>query len=309
VTGKINKQNMTKEPVHNDNGIVKQDHRLYIPSHNRRALISTILHQYHDDKLHIGIDKTSELIKQQFYWNNMNDDIVKYIKQCLSCMKMKPSLNKPNGLLQSHLIPCKPWQVITVDFVTGLPLTKHSNDSFAVVVDKFSKMTRIIPMKTTDSAQQFSKIFFNNIVRLFGHPHTIISDRDSKFTSKFWECLNEYSRTKLIRSSAYRPQTDGQTEKSNQTIENMLRSVVNERNDDWDDHIAIVEYTINSTPNASTKHTPFDICYTYTPQLGYEQLHDEYLSASAPAATRMNNEIIKIHESVKSNLLKSQQRQ
>jgi hypothetical protein len=297
--------NKNRLKLHDENGVIMQATRIYVP--NQRRIITEILQQFHDLRCHIGTDKTTHSIKLQYYWKNMDDDIQKYIKECVKCMQIKPILTKTQGLLQSHKIPNRPWQVISIDFVTGLPLSHNSNDCIAVIVDVFSKMTHILPMRTNYSTEQFAELFNREVIRHHLFPETIISDRDKYFTSKFWESLMKMTGTNLIRSSAYHPQTDGLTEKTNQTIENMLRSIVNDKNDDWERKLTWVEITINNTINASTQYTPYQLNLTYRPQLPYEHTYNE--STLSDNAMKTHNHIVETLEKCKQNLNKAQQQQ
>lgn len=305
--GNINRSNLPKLELNVRNDIVYQNNRLYVPK-SERSMIHEILQQFHDNQQHIGIDKTMEYIKRNYYWTRMDDDIKCWIVNCLQCQRIKPNLNRPKGLLQSHNIPYKPWQVISVDFITDLPKSKSNHDSIVVFVDIFSKMTKMAAMKKTDGAEKFAHVFNDRIVSSFGHPHTIISDRDTRFTSKYWNCLSKLLGIKLNRSSAYHPETDGQTERMNQTLENLLRAVVNESNDNWEEKLPTIEFTMNNTINASTKCCPFDVCLTWKPRLSIEH-RDELLSDEVPAAMKTFDDIAKTFDAVRENMKKSQQRQ
>ena len=306
----INKQQQTKLPLHCENGIIHQQNRLYIPKHHRH-IITSILDQFHDQQCHIGIDKTIEHIKRSYYWTDLDKDVTSYINQCLQCIKNKPILKHKAGLLQSHSIPPKCWHTITVDFVTGLPRSrKTNNDSFVVFTDKLSKMIHIAPMKTTHTAIEFAHIMFATVVKYHGHPEVIISDRDTRFTSKFWCELMRLTGTKLIKSSAYHPMTDGQSERSNQTVESLLKSLVNNECNDWESKLDLVEYTVNNSINASTKMTPFYINYHQHPSNPYDyNHHSELEQSSVPAAHQTYNDILNNINKIKTNLLKAQQNQ
>jgi transposase InsO family protein len=139
-----------------------------------------------------------------------------------------------------------------MDLITQLPHTKAGNDAIVVVVDKYSKMLHCIPTTTTVTARQLAKLFFNEIVRLHGVPSSIISDRDPRFTSSFWQQLWKQLGTRLAMSTAYHPQTDGQTERANRTIEEMLRAYVNTKQNDWDEYLTAVEIAYNNGKQTST---------------------------------------------------------
>ena len=154
-----------------------------------------------------------------------------------------------------------------MDFITQLPRTRLGHDALLVVVDKYSKMIHCIPTTTTVTAPQTAQLFIDNVVRLHGCPTSIISDRDTRFTSQFWQELWSRLGTKLAMSTAYHPQTDGQTERANRTIEEMLRAYVNKRQNDWDCHLTAVEIAYNNSRQASTGYSPFFLNTGQHPQL------------------------------------------
>src|SRR3954468_687818 len=181
------------------------------------------------------------------------------IKSCDLCQCIKASQQVPGGLLQPLAIPTQPWEQVSMDFIIQLPKTKAGFDAIVVFVDTFSKMTHFVPTKTTASAPDTTQLFFNNVFRLHGLPKSIISDHDAKFTSKFWKTLFQTLGTKLAMSTAFHPQTDGQTERANQTLEDMLRAFTSYRQDDWDLQLTAAEFAYNNAPNASTSMSPFKI--------------------------------------------------
>src|SRR5690349_24923335 len=146
-----------------------------------------------------------------------------------------------------------------MDFIIQLPTTKAGFDAIMVFVDTFSKMVHLAPTKTTASAPDTTHIFFDQVIKLHGLPKSIVSDRDAKFTSKFWKSVFHTMGTKLAMSTAFHPQTDGQTERANRTLEDMLRAFTSYRQDDWDSHLTAAEFACNNAPNVSTGMSPFKI--------------------------------------------------
>jgi hypothetical protein len=156
----------------------------------------------------------------------MNNDVREYVKSCDSCQRIKASQQVPAGLLQPLPIPKQPWDQVSMDFIVQLPTTKAGFDAIVVFVDTFSKMVHLAPTKTTASALDTAWIFFDQVIKLHGLPKSVVSDRDAKFTSKFWKSLFQTMGTRLAMSTTFHPQTDGQTKHANQTLEDMLRSFV-----------------------------------------------------------------------------------
>jgi transposase InsO family protein len=154
-------------------------------------------------------------------------------------------------------IPEKKWEVITVDFITGLPKTNKQHDSIMVVVDKLTKVAHFVPMKTMHTTTNIAEIFMKEIARLHGIPRKIVSDRDTKFTSNFWRGLFKGFGTNLNFSTAYHPQTDGQIERVNQIIEDMLRMYVMDNPSKWEYYLHLVEFANNNRYQSSLRMSPF----------------------------------------------------
>ena len=148
-----------------------------------------------------------------------------------------------------------------MDFITGLPKTKRNNDSIMVVVDKLSKAAHFIPVQSTYKAAQIAHVFMQNVFKLHGLPKTIISDRDVKFTSAFWRTLFAELGTQLNFSTTYHPQTDGQTERVNQVVEDMLRAYVMQQPMLWEEYLHLVEFAYNNGYHTSTQLSPFEVLY------------------------------------------------
>jgi hypothetical protein len=172
--------------------------------------------------IHPGSTKMYQDLKQNFRWSNMKVDIAKYVAECDTCHQMKESHLKSAGVLQPLSIPMWKWDDINMDFIVGLPLTARKKDFIWVIVDRLTKTAHFIAVHTTYLVRQYAKIYMDQIVHLHGIPKTIISDRGTQFVAHFWEQLHECLGTKLIRSSSYHPQTDDQTKRINQILEDML---------------------------------------------------------------------------------------
>ena len=158
-------------------------------------------------------------------------------------------------------IPVWKWDKLGMDFITGLPRTRSGYDSIWVVVDRLTKVAHFIPVKTTYTSAKLAKIYMTRIVCLHGVPRTIVSDRGTQFTSKFWNQLHETLGTRLELSTAFHPQTDGQTERVNQILEDMLRDCALDYGSSWDDNLPYAEFSYNNSYQASLKMAPFEALY------------------------------------------------
>jgi hypothetical protein len=223
----------------------------------------TIFDEAHMSKLSIdpGSTKIYQDLKQNFWWSNMKVDIAKYVVECDTCHRMKASHLKSACVLQPFSITMWKWGDISMDFVVGLPLILRKKDSIWVIVDRLTKTAHFIAVHTTYSLQQCAELYMDQIVRLHGILKTIISDRGTQFVARFWEQLHECLGTKLIRSSSYHPQTDGQTERINQILEDMLRASILHYDKSWDKFLSLAEFSYNNSYQASLKMAPFDALY------------------------------------------------
>jgi hypothetical protein len=222
-----------------------------------------ILDEAHKSKfsIHPGSTKMYQDLKQNFWWSNMKVYIAKYVAECDTCHRMKASHLKSAGVLQPLSIPMWKWDDISMDFIVGLPLTARKKDSIWVIVDRLTKTAHFISVHTTYSVQQYAELYMDHIVCLHGIPKTIISDRGTQFVAHFWEQLHECLGTKLIRSSSYHPQTDGQTERINQILEDMLRESILHFDKSWDKCLSLAKFSYNNSYQVSLKMAPFDALY------------------------------------------------
>jgi hypothetical protein len=191
----------------------------------------------------------------------MKREIARYVSECDICQKVKASHLKTAGVLQPLPIPSWKWEDISMDFIVGLTNTSQRHDSIWVIIDRLTKTAHFLPVHTTYNAKKYAEIYLDQIVRLHGVPKMIISDRGAQFIARIWELLQHSLGTKLIRSSAYHPQTDGQTERIIQILEDMLRAYVIEYDKNWDKCLALAEFSYNSIYQSSLKIAPFEALY------------------------------------------------
>jgi transposase InsO family protein len=211
--------------------------------------------------MHPGSMKMYEDLKQNFWWTRMKREIAKYVSECDICQRVKASHLKTVGILQPLPIPSWKWEDISMDFIVGLPNTSLRHDSIWVIVDRLTKTAHFLPVHTTYNAKKYAEIYLDQIVRLHGIPKTIISDRGAQFVAWFWEQLQDALGTKLIRSSAYHPQIDGQIERVNQILEDMLRACILQYDKNWDKCLSLAEFAYNNSYQTSLKMAPFEALY------------------------------------------------
>jgi hypothetical protein len=235
--------------------------RIYVP--NSQELKNLILGEMHivPYSRHPGYQKTIVAVKSQYYWTGMKREVVDFIARCLECQKVKVEHRHPVGLLQPLPILEWKWEVVTMDFITKLPRTNKKHDSIMVMVDKLTKAFHFIPVKLTHKETNIFYVCMRDIARLHDIPKTIVSDRDPKFTSKFWKRLFNGFGTNLNFSRAYHPELDGQTERVNQVIEDMLRMYVMDKQSKWEYYPHLVDFSYNNGYQSSLKMSPFEALY------------------------------------------------
>lgn len=245
--------------------------RLCIPS----SCVERVFRHCHDDVGHLGFNKIYSKVRQQYHIHKLAKILKEYIGACPTCTTLRNKDHRTD-LLNPLEIPDNPCETITLDFVTGLPPDGEC-DGFISVTDKFSKYVTIIPNRGGDKASDVADLFFDHYYPRFGLPLRMISDRDPKFVSKFWKTLFKRLRVDILMSAAYAPQTDGQSERSNQTIENMLRSYIGyETGRNWTRDLKEIEFAINSHPSESTGIPPFMCLYGFVPRSGWITSNNEH---------------------------------
>ncbi|WVZ80632.1 LOW QUALITY PROTEIN: hypothetical protein U9M48_028091 [Paspalum notatum var. saurae] len=244
-----------------ERGTVWYKNRICVPDVD--SIKKLILSEAHDTaySIHPGSTKMYHDLKERFWWYGMKRAVAEYVAVCDTCQRVKAEHQRPAGLLQPLKIPEWKWEEISMDFIVGLPRTQKGYNSIWVVVDRLTKVAHFIPVNTTYSGARLAELYISRIICLHGVPKRIIFDRGSQFTSRFWEQLHDSLDSKLRFSTAYHPQTDGQTERTNQILEDMLRACAIQYGTSWDKSLPYAEFSYNNSYQASLKKSPFEALY------------------------------------------------
>lgn len=208
----------------------------------------------------------------------MTKEIREYVSACYQCQRNKTPRHKKYGLLQPLPIPPQPWDSLSMDFISQLP-TSSGFDSILVVVDRFSKMAIFLKSHTSASSEDLANLFVESVFSKHGLPSNIVSDRGSLFVSSFWTNLCQQLKITWNLSTAYHPESDGQTERINQILEQYLQMFVNYQQDDWSNWLPLVEFSYNNSTHSATKNSPFYTLYGRHPH--FDSIH---VDASKPAS-------------------------
>jgi hypothetical protein len=255
------RDNKTSDFSEDSQGTLWLGKRICVP--NQKPIKESILKEAHESaySIHPGSTKMYKDLKTHYWWYSMKQDIAEYVSLCDTYQQVKAEHQRLAGLLQPLKIPEWKWEEIGMDFIVGLPRTPAGYDSIWVIVDCLTKAAHFIPVKTTYSGAKLAEHYMTRIVCLHGVPKKIVSDRGSQFTSKIWEKLHESMDTKLNFSSAYHTQMDGQTERTNQILEDMLGACALKYGKSWDKSLPYAEFSYNNSYQASTKMAPYEALY------------------------------------------------
>lgn len=240
---------------------------VYVP---KDAELRRDIVKLHHDSLsagHPGRAKTLELVSRNYWWPGMSKYINEYVSTCEVCNRTKTFPAKPQGPLKPNEVPEGPWQIITTDMIVGLPKS-NGYDSILVTADRFTKQVHFSPCHETLTAEGAAELYIRDIYKLHGTPRKVLSDRGTQFAAKYTKALYKGLGIEPAFSTAYHPQTDGQTERWNQEVEQYLRAFVSHRQDrdDWDTKLALAEFALNNRVHSATGHSPFELLYGYNPE-------------------------------------------
>ncbi|KAI3505957.1 hypothetical protein L1887_28299 [Cichorium endivia] len=235
--------------------------RIWVPKLG--GVRQTLLEEAHKSKfsIHPGETKMYRDLREYYWWPGMKREVAWFVERCMTCRRVKAEHQRPHGKLQPLEIPEWKWEHITMDFITKLPRTPRRMDTIWVIVDRLTKSAHFLPIQETFSAKELAKVYVDEIISRHGIPVSVISDRDVRFTSRFWRKFHEELGTRLHFSTAYHPQTDGQSERTIQTLEDMLRACVIDFGGSWDSHLPLAEFSYNNSYHASIGRAPFEMLY------------------------------------------------
>jgi hypothetical protein len=257
---KTNKATFTKE-----RGLCHVGGAIAVPDVD--SLRDDIIRSHHEPVYagHCGVTKTYHSVRRTFWWPKMRQQIAKFIRTCDLCQRNKPRNTAPAGLLEPLEVPDRRWHTITMDLITCLPKTSQGHDAILVFVDKFSKMTHLAPTTSDVDAEGTAKLLVQSVISQHGWPQKVVTDRDKRFTGKLFQKLCEMYKIHHAQSTSFHPQTDGQTERMNRTLEQMLRHYVDADHANWADLLPMAEFAINNAKQESTDETPFFLNYGQHP--------------------------------------------
>ena len=266
--------------------VVEWKGRVYVPLDSK--LREDIIREHHDSCIagHPGQYKTHELVTRDYWWPGVLRDIRRYVEGCESCQRTKPRRAPLAAPLHPHDVPTKPWEQVSIDLIGPLPESAGYN-AVLVIVDRFSKMVKIQPSQLETTSSGVARMLRDHLFRHHGLPQKIISDRGSTFVSAFMRELFAQLGISGNPSTAYHPQTDGQTERINQEIEHYLRVFTNYHQTDWADWLALAEFSYNDRAQSSTGHSPFFINYGQDPWKGTNPRRAGRMEAADEFAKRM----------------------
>ncbi|GAA5972537.1 hypothetical protein JCM11641_001890 [Rhodosporidiobolus odoratus] len=238
--------------------------RIVVP--DVKSVREALLHDAHDALGHPGSRKSLASLSASFYWPGMAKSVDRYVSSCDGCQRHKSRTTRRAGQLHSLPVPPRAFSDVALDFVGPLPLSE-GKDMLLTVTDRLTGHTRLLACRSKDGAKEVADTVFKGWFSLFGLPERLVSDRDKLFTSRFWRTLHERTGVKLQMSTAFHPETDGRSERTNKTVVQMLRQQVSRQQKNWVRFLPSTEYGINSAVNDSTGYAPFHLVLGFVPSL------------------------------------------
>lgn len=261
-----------------------------------------ILRDRHDSRTagHFGERKTLDLVARDFWWEGMRADVKQYVRTCDICQRCKTPRHRPHGLLQPLPVPPRPWSSVSVDLIVKLPRSRNKN-SIIVFVDRLTKMAHFAACNETVTARDIAMLFMQHVFRAHGLPDDNVSDRGPQFASQFWRALLEHLGIMRKHSSAYHRQTDGQTDRVNQVLEQYLRCYVNHQQSSWSDLLPLAEFAYNNAEHTATKMSPFFANYGMHPRAD-NLVAPAPPQLDVPAADNHVNDLAAVHAELRQHI-------
>ncbi|KAL4384307.1 hypothetical protein GQ457_15G015210 [Hibiscus cannabinus] len=301
---KIRNGNQDSSGYSEQAGLLLYHGKIVVPK--EAALMSLLLREFHSSKVggHAGIHRSYQRLAANFFWVNMRSDVRQFVRQCQVCQRMKTESLLPAGLLQPLPIPQQVFEDISLDFILGLPKS-NGKETILVVVDRLTKYGHFFALPKHLDSKSVAAVLINGVVKLHGIPRSMVSDRDRLFISDVWTEMAKMQGTELCMSSAYHPQTDGQTEALNRCLEMYLRCMADEDPSKWEQYLAWAEYWYNTAYQTSAGMTPFKALYGRDPPLLINYLEGGSSNNQVDQALLDRDEILRL---LKQNLLQAQVR-
>jgi hypothetical protein len=294
------------EPFSMQDGLVLHNGLVYIPQND---LIKTrVAKSCHDSVTagHPGQAKTLELLTRDYHWPRMRQFVNEYVSSCDNCCRNKAPRQQPHGQLHPLPIPPAPWTSVSMDFIVELPLSK-GHDAVYVCVDRFTKMAHFIPTTTKVTAEETATLYLSHVFKHHGLPLDIVSDRGPQFTSRLMTALLDLCEIKGNKSTAFHPQTDGQTERVNQVLEQYLRIFCDYQQDDWLQLLPLAEFAYNNARHSTTQVSPFFANHGYHPRCTIKvRTPADIPDSQNPAAESLVEKFKVIHSQLRSDLAEAQ---
>jgi transposase InsO family protein len=249
-----------------------QPWRLCVPSviYNERDVREVLLEHVHVAHGHLGTHKMLEAVTRQFWWPSVGQDVKEYVRTCPTCQATKRPTSKPLGLLHPLSLPSQPWESVGLDFMGPFQPSRCGDnvyDFLMVVIDQLTGEVELLPTTSKGlDAPEVARLYFTWIFPRHGLPSNIVSDRDVRFTNRFWRALHMHMGTTLSMSSAHHPQSNGKTERMNRTINSILRHFISEEQTDWASMLPMAQYAINSSVSETTGYAPWELNRGYIPR-------------------------------------------
>jgi len=245
-----------------EEGLVLKEGRVYVPKDEKLRV--EIIQLHHDMPIagHRGQWKMVELVTRNYWWPGVTKEVKRYVEGCDQCQRMKNRVEMLAGKLRPNQVPERPWQHILVDFIMKLPVSK-GHDSILVVYDRFSKMSHFVVTTEKTMVEGLVRLFRDNVWKLHGLPESVILDRGPQFVAELTRKLNKMLGIETKLSTAYHPETDSQTERTNQELEQYLRMYINHRQNNWAEWLAMTKFAFNNKVYTVTKTSPFQVNYCY----------------------------------------------